>query len=116
MELDTLEVPRLLCRAGGDWQLESGRYSVLVVKTHDELRAALADGWHLDQYAAKAAAEAPAKADDATDEHEPPIPQADDDAPPTKEELQQRLTELGVDFDARWGAKRLQEALDASKA
>lgn len=33
-------------------------------------------------------------------------------AEPTKEELQERCAALGIKTDARWGMKRLQEALD----
>lgn len=30
---------------------------------------------------------------------------------PTKEELQAKCVELGIEFDARWGVKRLQQVL-----
>lgn len=105
--MDNLELPRVLYRVGGEWQLESGRYAIRTVNTTDELEAALADGWHLDQYAAKAAQQPAAQADEPTT-----LPPVDETSPPTKAELQQRLAELGIDFDARWGVAKLQAALD----
>jgi hypothetical protein len=98
-----LEFPRIVYRAGGPWQLESGAYSVKQVNSAKEL--AQAEGWHLDQYAAKAA-EQPA---DAT-VVEPPA----DSAPPTRAELEQKATELGLKFDGRTTDRKL-SALIAEK-
>lgn len=68
--MQDLETPRMVYRAGGNVLLESGAYSTRIVADQAELSEALADGWHLDQYAAKDAAETPA-APESTEATEP---------------------------------------------
>jgi hypothetical protein len=51
--MDHLEFPRFMCRKGGSWELETGKYSVRMVADQAELDAAWADGWRFDQYAAR---------------------------------------------------------------
>ena len=94
----------MVYRACGPVLLESGAYSIRVVADQAELSAALADGWHLDQYAAKDAAEAPA-----------PVAPAPVSAP-TRADLEAEAHALGVKFDGRWGDKRLSDAIAAKKA
>lgn len=100
-----MELPRMLYRAGTMCVLESGAYDWLIVKDHAELDAALAGGWHLDQYAAKAAHEAA---------QQPPAPVAKDE-PVTRETLAEKAAALGIKFDGRWGEKRLAEAIAAAQ-
>ena len=69
-------------RAGGPWVLESGAYSLRLVADADDLQAATADGWHLDQYAARDAAAA-------------------DAAQPARAELEQKAAELSIKVDGR---------------
>ena len=95
-----LEFPRLLYRAGGDCALETGFYSLLLVDDSQEFDAALADGWHLDQYAARAATEAPA-----------PAPVADAPAELTREELEAKAQALGLKFDGRTSDKKLRDLI-----
>ena len=103
----------MLVRVGKEWQLESGWYDLRVVHTQEALDAALADGWFLDQYAAKAAHEAaalaaqPAPAAGAGDAGAAAAAVPGDDAPPTRAELEQKARELGVKFDGRTGNKKL---------
>lgn len=87
--------PMGLYRAGGDVLVDGLLFSVLIVQGEADHKLALADGWHETASAALAAAE-PA-----------------DDAPPTREELEAKATELGVKFDGRWGDKRLSDAIAA---
>ena len=103
--MDELEYPRMVYRSGGECALESGNYSIKIVADADDLEASQADGWHLDQYAAKDAAEAlTAKGDD-------------DTTPPTRAELEAKATELGVRFDGRISDKTLAARIaDALKA
>lgn len=91
-----LETPRMVYRAGGNVLLESGAYSTRIVEDQAELKAALAEGWHLDQYAARGAVE-PVKAEDQT--------------PLTRADLEAKAIDIGVDFDRRWGDKRLAQAI-----
>lgn len=91
-----MQLPRLLYKASQDpeaWALESGRYALREVKDKAALEAALAEGWHIDQYAAKDAGE---------DEI---------DAPATREELEAKATELGIKFDGRTTDRKLAEAI-----
>lgn len=89
-----MDFPRMLYRAGGSHQLESGAYSIRLV-TADEFDAATAEGWHLDQYAAKAAAEAP------------PAPE-----PMTREQMEAAATARGIKFDGRTSDKKLAALLE----
>lgn len=40
------------------------------------------------------------------------IPDADDDSPPTRKELEAKATELGIKVDKRWSDKTLSERVD----
>jgi hypothetical protein len=97
-----MEFPRIIYRSGGSWALESGMYSVRQVESAEELQAAQADGWHLDQYAAKAAADAPA---------EPAAP-----AEPTRADLEAQATAKGLKFDGRTTDKKLAAMIAAAGA
>ena len=94
-----LEFPRMLYRTGTQWVLDSGTYDLHKAADQAALDAALADGWHLDQYAAK----------DATAPAEVPA----DSAKPTRAELEQKATELGLKFDGRTSDRKLTDAIDA---
>lgn len=92
-----LEFPRIVYRAGGDWALESGTYTVRMVMSAEELDIADGDGFHLDQYLAKAAAE-----------------QAPAEPAPTRAELEQKATELGVSFNSRTSDATLADRIAAA--
>ena len=79
----------MLYRVGTAIALESGQYDLRIV-SKDEYEQATSDGWHLDQYAAKEAAEAP-----------------EDTGPATREEMEAKAKELGLKFDGRTGDKKL---------
>lgn len=90
---------------GRDVETDSGWCAYRVVADDAEREAALADGWHEtapDAAEALRAANAPAA-------DFPP-----DDAPPTRDELEQKAAELGIKFDGRWGDKRLADAISAA--
>jgi hypothetical protein len=96
-----MEFPRMVYRIGTQQALESGRYDVKVI-TADALDQAIDDGWHLDQYAAKAAGEKPV-----SQAPEGASPNPFDTDPPTREELETKARELGLKFDGRTGDKKL---------
>lgn len=98
-----MEFPRMVYRVGTMAVLESGTFDHQIVSA-DEWPQAEAEGWHLDQYAAKDAHEA-AKAG-----------QADEAPEPTRDELRQQATALGLSFDGRTSAKKLAEMIAAAKA
>jgi hypothetical protein len=114
--MDNLEFPRLLYRSGTAWSLEAGRFDLLEVASAEALEAAQAEGWHLDQYAAKEAHEAaqPVAPVEQAIDAAPPAEPAYDASAPTRAELEQKAAELGIKFDGRWGDKKLSAAIDAA--
>ena len=86
-----LTFPRMVYRVGTMVVLESGTYDYKIAASAED-----ADGWHLDQYAAKDAQTV-----------KPADETPDDNAPPTRAELEQQARELGIDFDGRTTDKKL---------
>lgn len=85
-------------RAGGPWALESGAYSLRLVADDAELQDATAEGWHLDQYAARDAADV----------------EAATAAPPTRAELEIKAAELGIKVDGRWSDRKLSDMISTA--
>lgn len=103
-----MEFPRMVYRSGGECALESGSYSIKLVTDAADLEAAQSEGWHLDQYAAKAAHEASISGSVSgaqTDEEQ---------AAPTRAELEQKAAEMGVKFDGRISDKTLAARIAAA--
>lgn len=100
--------PQALYQAGGQEIIEGRQFTSRAVLDVDELAAALADGWH-ETPAACYPAEEPAKLAAQDDEH-------DDTTPPTRAELEQKATELGVEFSKQLGDKKLAERIAAKLA
>lgn len=92
------DFPRMIYRAGGTEEIHGGRFSTLIVHNDDELAAALAEGWHL----TTADASAPALAAPAAH---------DDNAPPTRAELEAKAAELNIEFSPRIGDAKLAERI-----
>jgi hypothetical protein len=89
-----MEFPRMVYRVGTMLALESGRYDWRIV-SEEEYAQAVADGWHLDQYAAK-------------DANAEPL----DTSPATRDEMEAKAKELGLKFDGRTGDKKLSAMID----
>lgn len=107
-----MNYPRLVYKSPGHEGAGAVTYSTQAVANADEFAAALAGGWHAslsDALAPPASAPAPVAAPE-------PAP-ADDNAPPSREELEQMASELGIEIDRRWSDKTLSgkiaEALSA---
>lgn len=77
------------------------------VLPEDQVDGYLADGWYLTAVQAGEAKIAAEKAEAERKESE-----ADDKAAATREEIEQKLTELGVIFDRRLGTKKLAALLE----
>jgi len=80
-------------------------YDFRGVADESELDAALASGWFRSIEDARAPKESPAEA---------PVVDSggfDDESPPSREELEQKATELGLKFDGRTTDKRLAERI-----
>lgn len=87
-----MRFPCFVYKAGGSLTYKGKQYSYLSVNSDDDVKAALADGWAMTR-----------------DEALFPAPKAEpnEDAPPTRAELEQRAAELGIKVDGRWSDKRL---------
>lgn len=91
------EFPTLVYRDGGPYQRRGGTFSSIPVNDQDELEAALADG----------CVTHPDLIGKAVDQ---------DNAPPTRAELEAKATELGLKFDGRTSDRKLLAAIDAALA
>lgn len=105
------DFPRMIYRTGGAEEIHGGRFATLIVNDQDELDAALAGGWYLTTTEAKAATEKAATTAAAAGAAIP-----DDNAPPTRAELEAKATELGIEFSPRIGDAKLAERIDAALA
>lgn len=94
--------PTMLYKSPGPHDIHGGKFDTLVVDA-DDVDGALADGWHLTTPNALAASKAKADAPDG-------------DAPPTREELEAKAKELGIEFDGRTGNKSLATKIAAALA
>lgn len=100
-----MEFPTLVYKDKGPFQRPGGTFNYKPVADADGFDAAVADGWH----ASLEQAVAPKLEAKAT---EP----ANDNAPPTRAELEAKATELGLKFDGRTGDKTLSERIEAALA
>jgi hypothetical protein len=100
--------PRMLYRQPGGEELHGGRFATLVVANEADEAAALADGWSLTSDEAKAAREASLNAELQAQQA------AADVAPPTRAELEQKASELGIKFDGRTSDKKLRDLIAAT--
>lgn len=97
------EFPRMLYRAPGTEAMHGGMFATLIVADAEAQDAAIAEGWALTTTEAKAAQV----------EREAPKATAED-APPTRAELEQKATELGLKFDGRTSDKKLRDLIAAT--
>lgn len=104
------DFPRMLYRApGADITHQGCPLGYKIVKDQAEQDEAEADGWHPDPNDAKAAYEQ-AKEDAARNAQTP------DSAKPTRAELEQKATELGIAFKPATSDKKLAELIAAKLA
>lgn len=89
--------PTMLYKHPGAHEIHGDKFDYVVVDDH-EVDQAKKDGWSLTTTEAKAKTKAPAKSAEAV---------ADDNAPPTREELEAKATELGIKFDGRTSDSKL---------
>ena len=103
-----LTFPRAVYRSPGGVKAGKGlSYDAKRVEDRAAYDAAIADGWTHAPGEKPAPAKAPALA-----------PEPDDDAPPTRAELEDQAAKLGLKVDGRWSdkklAERIIEAMDAA--
>jgi hypothetical protein len=81
------EFPRMLFKANGKEPIHGGLFQTFIVDNAELMDNAIADGWCM---TTTEAVEAAAK----------PVEVPADDAPPTRDELKRKATELGIDYPA----------------
>lgn len=114
------EFPKMLFRPGGSEPMHGGHFATLIVDDEAGEAAALVDGWFVTTDEATAAAEADraAKAQALADAEAKAIADAqaaaDAVAKPTRAELEQKATELGLTFDGRTSDRKLGELIAAA--
>lgn len=91
------QFPQMLYKACGSEQIHGGRFSTLVVSNEQEHADAIASGWF--------------ETTDAAVEASAP---AEDNSPATREELEQKATELGIPFSSRTSDKKLRDLIAAT--
>lgn len=94
-----MEFPRFVYKDKGPYERAGGTYDAMMVDDESEYSAAIKAGWF-------------GNLQEAIDEvvpsvNEPAPTEPADDAPPTREELEAKATELGIKFDGRIGDKKL---------
>lgn len=80
-----------------------GTYDFAGVKNAEELQAKLKDGWF------------PSLPEAIDSKQTTPVVEAvktDDIAPPTRQELEEKATELGIKFDGRFSDKKIAQLID----
>jgi len=83
------DFPRMLFKANGTEPMHGGMFTPFIVENAETLEAALADGWCLTTCEATARVQMPT---------ETPVSVPDDDAPPTRDELKRKATEMGLEY------------------
>lgn len=109
--------PTMLYKCPGPHEIHGGQFDYKIVEEED-IDAALADGWSRSTPEAKAAREAELQAAQAAREAEAErlalIALNDANKPPTRAELEQMATSLGLPFTARTSDKKLSDLIAAA--
>jgi hypothetical protein len=109
----------MLYKCPGSQEMHGGHFDYTIVDADEEgaIDKALAEGWHLTTPEAKAAHEAALAAATAAKEAEKTEQTAkQENAPPTRAELEQAASDLGILFDGRTKDKKLSELIAAATA
>lgn len=116
-----MDYPALVYRCpGSHFGPDGTTYDSLGVNDDEQLRAALADGWAESLVKAVSIYLHPVKFDESVGNSVPDVDAAekkeisdgDDNAPPTREELEQKANELGIKFDGRTTDRKLLEKIE----
>lgn len=100
-----MKQPRMFYKTPGPHNLDGGWYEYIIIdeSIEGEVNRVLAEGW----------ANTPREADAAV---APAPEQADDNAPPTRGEMEQKAKELGIKFDGRTSDKTLMQRITEALA
>ena len=97
-----MEFPTIVYRVPGKHLRPHGTYDYAGANTQEEFDAKLSEGWYESLPAA-----IEGKSSEAV---------LDDSAPPTREELETKATELGIKFDGRYSDKKIAQMIDEALA
>jgi hypothetical protein len=108
------EFPSFVYKGKGKHQGNGGTFDLLVVQNAEELSQKLSEGWFLNHGEAILAAKPKVFAETPVFEPAKPVsePVLDETAPPTREELETKATELGIKFDGRFSDKRISSLIE----
>ena len=99
-----MEYPRFVYKDDGPNERAGGTYDAMTVEDEAEYSAAIKAGWFGNL---QEAIDGP-KVEQVVPSVNAPAPaEPADEAPPTREELEAKATELGIKFDGRIGDKKL---------
>lgn len=108
--------PQAVFIGGGQETIEGRQFTSKLVNDADELEAAQAAGWHETTTEAAEAEDAAKLAEQGKKDPVANNDEHDSDTPPTRAELEQKATELGVEFSSKLGDKKLAERIAAKLA
>ena len=97
------QFPTLVYKGKGPHSRAGGTYDYVAANDQEELDAKLADGWFT-------------TLPEAIDAHDKPVVKSDDNAPPTRKELEVKAKELSIKFDKKTTDAELSAAITAALA
>ena len=105
------EFPALVYKSEGKYVRPNGTYDFTGVVDAEDLAKKLSEGWYPSIEAAVAGKKPAQKPVE-------PVsgPVLDDDAPPTREELEAKAAELGIKVDGRHSDKKIAQLIDEALA
>jgi len=108
------EFPALVYKATGKHVRPNGTYDFTGVSNAEDLAQKLSEGWFESLDAAVEALKPKTFAEIPVSEAAKPVsePVLDDNAPPTRQELEAKATELGIKFDGRYSDKRIASLIE----
>ena len=98
------EFPALVYKVPGKYVRPHGTYDFEGVNNAEELQAKLKEGW----FCSLSEAIKP--------ENKQEVAEEDDTTPPTRQELEEKATELGIKFDGRFSDKKIAQLIDEALA
>jgi hypothetical protein len=101
------EFPALVYKVPGKYVRPHGTYDFTGVNNAEELQSKLKEGW----FCSLSEAIEPKK-----ETRVAATIETDDTAPPTRQELEEKATELGIKFDGRFSDKKIAQLIDETLA
>jgi hypothetical protein len=97
-----MEFPSMVYKVPGKHVRPYGTYDFAGVNNAEELETKLKEGWFSSL----------SEAIDSKNKEE--VTEEDDTAPPTRQELEEKATELGIKFDGRFSDKKIAQLIEAA--